>query len=99
MSRPLPPVVTFQPNGHDQFMALMMYMVGVKALVTYVTYDWNERTNRYDKPKVHEFRGEVIAVSDEMLRLTALGLPSRYNKSTHYREIAWSGVKMLEVIG
>lgn len=92
------PVVSFRPEGHDAFMALMMLMVGLDVEVTYieVALSWDGR----ESVEVRTKRGEIVAMSDAGMALKPHGIPKRYSEGQYRNhEIAWRMVKMLEVIG
>lgn len=100
--KPLP-VVSFRPEGYEQFMALMMLMVGVQVEVTYLylraRYDENTMMAR-DVWEVRTKRGEIVAMSEHGMALKPHGIPKRYSEGQYRNhEIAWEHVKMLEVTG
>lgn len=93
------PVVSFQPEGHDKFMALMALMVGVNVEVTFLVK--RTRWGQMDEPdhfwEVDVRRGEIVAVAEEYIALSPYGLPAQYTANPW--TVAWSTLKMIEVLG
>lgn len=95
------PVVSFRPEGHDKFMALMGLMVGVSVDLTYVVQRtrFGLRTDVSEKYwSVESRKGEILAVTDAYILLRPHGLPARYDDWTHYWQFQWERVKMIEVM-
>lgn len=95
------PVVSFRPEGHDKFMALMALMVGVNVDLTYIVERtrFGLRTDVSEKYwSVESRKGEILAVTERYIMLRPYGLPKRYHDSTHYWQFEWERVKMIEVM-